>query len=138
MEGDSPPPAREDSPGALLPTVVEPLLVLPRPRPVIIPERLPDGGGFCTNSLRLTSAGGGFYLGFTDVNGLTVRIHLVRHQLERLVSFALGPEGDMSGQLWRRLSEIPLERPLPNRALEEELRVLLRTFAVELAQPTRR
>ena len=36
------------------------------------------------------------------------------------------------GPLWRLICAIPMERPLPNRSLEEELRLLLTTYAEDL------
>ncbi len=105
----------------------------PKPKPVIIPERYAEG--WKTNNLQLRAVGGhsGFYLNFVDQNGHAHTIHLTPAQLDGLVGLTeSGP-----GLLWRKLSDIPLERPLPSRALEEELRVLLTTFGNELRRPRR-
>jgi hypothetical protein len=112
-----------------------PLPPPPKPKPVIIAERAGDDG-WRTNSLELRRASDGHYL---TLGGPAKRqvIHLTANHLEQLLGIAQADHP--GGGLWRRLQDIPLERPLPNRQLEEELRVLLNTFANELRQrPPRR
>lgn len=55
-------------------------------------------------------------------------IYLNAASLRRLAAIALSPEHD-AGSLWRKLCDIPLDRPLPSRQLEEELRVLLQAYS---------
>jgi len=105
----------------------------PKPKPVIVPERMPDG--WRTNNLELKAGEGtgGFYLFFASQDAKPHKIHLTPSQLEGLI----GLLESAPGLLWRKLSDIPLERPLPSRSLEEELRVLLTTFGGELRRPRR-
>lgn len=106
--------------------VIAPMIV-PKPKPIIVPERVEDG--WKTPSLHLKRAAGGFYLTLHATQGTSSQvIHLTSSQLERLMRLVDGDQG----VLWRKLSEIPLERPMPSRALEDELRCLLRTFGPEL------
>ena len=104
--------------------------IAPKPKPIIIPERVEDG--WKTPSLHLKRATAGFYLTlFPTPSTPAVRsqvIHLTTREIEGLMRLADGDQG----LLWRRLSEIPLARPMPSRALEDELRTLLRTFGSEL------
>jgi hypothetical protein len=100
----------------------------PRPKPPVEGHRT-DDGGWQTEGLRLRRAGDDFYLTVAG-NDRTQVIHLTHAQLEALYALAEGTPGE----LWRKLSSYPLERPRPSRALEEELRVLMSTFATELRQ----
>ncbi len=110
--------------------VAAPILAPPKPKPVIVPERTEDG--WRTPSLLLRRAGGGFFLALHPDRGEAAQVvHLTFHQLERLLRLIDAEQG----LLWRKLSEIPLERPLPSRAMEEELRVLFRAFGHELRTP---
>jgi hypothetical protein len=102
-------------------------IAAPKPKPIIIPERVADG--WQTPSLHLRRAAAGFYLTLHPERGRSAPvIHLTLSQLEGLFRRIDAEQG----LLWRALSEIPLERPLPSRALEDELRSLLRTFGNEL------
>jgi hypothetical protein len=108
------------------PGVAPPLLPIPKPKPVIIPERVDDG--WRTANLHLKSASGSYYLTVKAANGKVQVIHLTSSQLDSLLQLV----DSAPGLLWKKLSAIPLERPLPSRALEEELRVMLTTFGPEL------
>ncbi|MSP60308.1 MAG: hypothetical protein EXR72_08200 [Myxococcales bacterium] len=112
---------------------VIPAVALPRPKPVIIPERDGDDG-YRTPSLHLRRVAAGFYLTVTSEPGKSQVIHITPSQVDRLG----GLLDAAPGRLWNKLCEIPLERPLPSRALEEELRVMLTRFAGELRQSPRR
>lgn len=107
-----------------------PLPVPPKPKPVVIAERAGEGA-WRTGALELRRSNDGHYI---TLGGGAKRqvIHLTATNLEQLLELAQSDHP--AGALWRRLSDIPLERPLPSRQLEEELRVLLNTFANELRQ----
>jgi hypothetical protein len=102
------------------------------PKPPIIPERTDDG--WRTAGLHLRRApGNGFYIEIDHPTDGHHRVHLTGLQSESLLALIEAP----AGALWKRLSEIPLERLLPSRQLDEELRVMLRTFAAEVRQARR-
>ena len=119
---DGPAPAiPSDEPGPIAPPPH-----VPRPKPVLVTERLADGWG--TNSLRLERRPGGLFLTARHPAGADLHVHLTAHHVEQLLQLCRAD----AGLLWRALSAIPLERPLPSRALEDELRLLLTTFAGEI------
>ena len=64
-------------------------------------------------------------------------IYVAAAALRQLVALATSPQLD-PGTLWRRFSAIPLERPLPSRLLDEELRVALTAHATDGRPPARR
>ena len=105
---------------------------LPPPRLPIRPERLAEEGGWRPDSLHLRRQGHqAFYLTAVPAQGPSQTLFLAREALARLVELAASPTLE-SGQLWAALANIPLERPLPSRRLDAELRALLTTFALEL------
>lgn len=99
------------------------------PRLPATAQRTSDGSGWRTANLALRRgpSGGDMYLDVQQ-SGRLQSIYLNTAGLRRLVAIALSPEHD-TGYLWRKLSEIPLDRPLPSRQLEEELRVLLQAYS---------
>jgi hypothetical protein len=107
-----------------------PIAPLPKPKPVVIAERAGEGA-WRTGALELKRANDGHYLSLGGGAKHQV-IHHTPNNLEQLLGLAQSDHP--AGMLWKRLSDIPLERPLPSRQLEEELRVLLNTFANELRQ----
>jgi hypothetical protein len=98
------------------------------PRPPIIAQRSSDGTSWHTASLTLRrgSVAGDMYLDFQQA-GRTHSIYLNAANLRRLAALAVLPEHE-PGHLWRKLSELPLDRPLPSRQFDEELRVLLQAY----------
>lgn len=120
----APPHSPDDTAPIALGVVVLP--PPPPPKPVIVPERAADGWRTPSLSLRPTGASG-FYLAIDGHDQHNV-IHLAQSQLEQLYALLDGNPG----ALWRKLCDIPLERPRPSRALEDELRVMLTAFAAEI------
>jgi hypothetical protein len=122
--------ARQDAPSVIPPSMVVSPPPPPRPKPVIIAERVEDG--WRTDHVLVDCAEDerGFYVTVIPQSRGPLEIYLSPAALDGLI--AIAASGAESGKLWRALSDIPLERPLPSRALEEELRVLLTTFANEL------
>lgn len=134
---EAPPPA----PAAALPAVVPildgapPLEALPRPyvpkpKPVIIPERTERGCRTAHVEIERAAARA-FYITIKPAERPPQRVYLAPGVLDGLLDLVAAPSLE-PGQLWRRFCGIPLERPLPNRALEEELRLLLTSFAADL------
>jgi hypothetical protein len=119
----------EVGPALPVPTIIPVPVVVPKPKPIIIPERVDDG--WRTPSLHMRRASAGLYLTLHPGAVGAQVIHLTFTQLESLTRLLEAEQG----VLWRKLAEIPLERPLPNRALEEELRVMLRSFGFEMRPP---
>ena len=99
------------------------------PRPPIIAQRTSDGSGWRTANLTLHRgpSGGDMYLDIQQ-GGRTQSIYLNAASLRRLAAIAVSPEHE-PGYLWRKLSDIPLDRPLPSRQLEEELRILFQAYS---------
>lgn len=105
---------------------------VPKPRPVIIPERTERG--FATAHVAIERAAArAFYITIKPADRPSQRVYLAPGILDGLLDLCASPALE-PGVLWRRFCDIPLERPLPNRALEEELRMLLTTFSGELQQ----
>lgn len=115
----------------------EPVPYAPRPKPPIRPIRVDraatdEGEGWRTEGLYLRHAGrDAYYLTLSPAQGEPCTVFLRREHLARLTELAASPTLE-PGHLWRLLSDIPLERPLPSRRLDAELRALLSTFAFEI------
>lgn len=109
----------------------------PKPKPPIRPERLVADSGevsYRTDGIRIERAQGrAFFVCITPPQGAAQRIYVHAHAFEQLLRLSEGPVWE-TGRLWKALCEIPLDRPLPSRRLEEELRALLTTFAGELSR----
>ena len=102
----------------------------PKPKPIITPERTEKG--FRTAGISIDrGAGHSAYVSIRPVQGGAQTIYVCAPALKTLLDLAAAP-GAEPGKLWKALCDIPIERPLPNRHLEEELRVLLTRFASEL------
>jgi hypothetical protein len=99
------------------------------PRPPVIAQRSNDGSAWHTANLTLRrgSSGSDMYVDIQQA-GRVQSIYLNAASLRRLAAIALLPENE-PGYLWRKLCDIPLDRPLPSRQLEEELRVLLQAYS---------
>lgn len=106
---------------------------VPRPKPVIIPERTARGFGTAHVEIERAAARA-FYITIKPADRPPQRVYLAPGILDGLIDLCASPALE-PGLLWRRFCDIPLERPLPNRALEEELRILLTTFGPELHKP---
>ena len=109
--------------------VLEPRPPIRPPRPPIVAQRSSDGSSWHTTNLvlRRGPSGGDMYLDIHQ-EGRTQSIYLNAASLRRLAALALAPEQE-PGYLWRKLCEIPLDRPLPSRQLDEELRILLQAYS---------
>ena len=98
------------------------------PRPPVIPQRLEDGHGWRTPGLvlRTSESSGSAYLDILHEGheGRAQTVYLPVAELRKLIAVATAAHLD-PGVLWKKLSAIPIERPLPSRALDEELRVIL-------------
>lgn len=107
---------------------------VPRPKPPIRPERAAtdEHEGWRTDGLHLRRANrDAYYLSISPAQGAPQTLFLRREQLARLAELTASPTLE-PGHLWRLLSDIPMERPLPSRRLDAELRALLATFALEI------
>ena len=103
----------------------------PKPKPIITPARFEDG--WRTASIELRRGSGGLLLTARHPMGNVVVIRLSAGDFARLLRELSTHDG---GQLWKLVSSIPIERPLPSRALDEELRALLLAFEAELREHT--
>jgi len=111
------------------PSVVAPL---PKPKPPILAERVEDG--WRTERVLIDRAEDekGFYVTLVPPTRNPLSIYVSQAALDGMI--AIATSGAEPGKLWKALADIPLERPLPSRSLEEELRVILTSFANELRQ----
>ena len=109
---------------------VAPRAYVPRPKPAIVPER--TGGGWRTAGVLIERVAAGYYITVQQPppRGPN-RIYVTPSAIDKLIGLATGQVFDV-GRLWKALCDIPLERPLPNRILEEELKQLLAAFANEI------
>jgi hypothetical protein len=113
--------------GIVPPSVVTPP---PRPRPPIVPERVEDGYRTERVLIDRDEEEKGWYVTIVPAMGNPQVIYCAQAAVDHMV--AIARSGIESGRLWRALSDIPLERPLPSRQLEEELKALLTAFGNEL------
>jgi hypothetical protein len=79
--------------------------------------------------LRINPSASNNYVDIETLRGQQ-RVYLSGPQLRKLQTIATSPQLE-PGVLWRVLSDIPLERPLPSRSLEEELRLLLIAYTTD-------
>jgi hypothetical protein len=107
-----------------------PVVIAPRPRPPIVPERMEDG--FRTERVLIDFAEDeqGWYVTIVPNDRHPHIIYCAQSAMNHLVHLATS--GSDPGRLWNALCDIPLERPLPSRHLEEELRALLTAFGNEV------
>ena len=109
---------------------VAPRAYVPRPKPAIVPERC--DAGWRTAGVLVERVAAGYYITVQQPppRGPN-RIYVTPSAIDKLIGLATGQVFDV-GRLWKALCDIPLERPLPNRILEEELKQLLAAFANEI------
>jgi hypothetical protein len=125
----SPLPSTE-LPGAIhIPASV--IAPVPRPKPVIVAERVEDGWRTEHVLVDRSDDEQGYYVTCIPAGRAPFSVYASHPVFDGLIALATANVVE-PGRLWKALSDIPLERPLPSRALEEELRVLLTTFANEL------
>jgi len=114
--------------------VVTPPSYVPRPKVPIHPERADDGTYRTQGVVIERGPGRSVFVLVHPPVGPSHRIYVHDHSFDRLLTLATQSLWE-PGKLWSTLCDIPLERPLPSRRLEEELRALLVTFGAELSTP---
>ena len=114
----------------LSPAEITPRPYVPKPKPPIVPERFETG--WRTTGVLIERATGGYYITVQQAppRGPN-RIYVKPAALDKIIALATGPIFE-TGKIWKALCDIPLERPLPSRQLEEELKLLLCAFANEI------